>query len=116
MGQGADPLETLRCPKGCSPRFVQYLTWEGNSVRICNSYQVWLDVGVHETNYDIGLRCGDCGTQYGRKGIDDKTKQALDSLLERVSHELQDLVDQVDTELLGNELGGVALLMEDPEP
>jgi len=106
-------LEPLRCRRGCDPRFLQYLCWEGTDLRIVTeaSREFVLGVGM-QTTYHLGVRCGDCGLHIGARNVPEKSKQALDSLLITVSHDLQDLADQVDTDLLAELLGGSALLME----
>jgi hypothetical protein len=100
-----EDLEPLRCPKDCNPAFLQYLTWEGTQLRICaqhrqqNQYGTWHDV------VDIGLRCGDCGTQFHRKAAPYRSKVALDQVLADNQHVLSDFKDEIDDAWLRTQLG-----------
>lgn len=92
----AHPLDSIRCPRGCDPDFVQYLVWDGDGAcRVAESRQYWM-----HTVWDLGLRCGECGNQYGVKGVAETVKARLDALHESSNHAIQDLVDQVDLEIV----------------
>ncbi len=113
-------LELLRCPRGCDPQFIQYLEWEGTSLRICDSTRVWVsgDItkgrpGTYVNVYNMGLRCGDCGVWYGRKGVSHETKQALDNLLHSTQNAVRDFIDQLDTDWLRGLEHGTAQVMEE---
>jgi hypothetical protein len=106
-GSRGHPLESLRCPKGCNPDFIQYLEWkagnggEGSAgLRICDDRQMG-----RRTVFDLGLRCGECSTHYGKKGVSAKVKTDLDKILTNNNHAIQDLVDQVDLEIVEAYLG-----------
>jgi len=90
-----EDLELLRCPKGCDPEFLQYLIWEGTELRICAQHRMQSEHGAWYDVVDIGLRCGDCGTQFGRKNIPYAAKRELDQMLDRHRHDLDDFQDEI---------------------
>jgi hypothetical protein len=104
----SDPLESLRCPKGCSTRFINYLVYEDTDLRVADSRLVW-EVVV----WDIGLRCGDCGLRYGRMDVTQKVKDKLDELLEGVASALEDLLGAEDDRLLREAIDALPRMIEE---
>lgn len=102
-----DPIESLRCEKGCSTRFINYLIYEDTDLRVADSHTAW-----GGTLWDIGLRCGDCGLRYGRKDVPQKVKDALDKHLESVASMLEDLLGAEDDRLLREAIDSLPRMIE----
>lgn len=108
-----DPLEPLRCPRGCDTRFINYLIYEESELRVAESRREVK--GLRSvTVWDLGLRCGDCGTQYGLvKDVNETTKLCLDAMLEKVASSLEDLLGAEDDRLLREAIESLPLMIED---
>ncbi len=104
----SDPLESLRCPKGCSTRFINYLTYEDTDLRVAESRTAW-----GGTVWDLGFRCGDCGLRYGRMDVPQKVKDKLDELLEEVASALEDLLGAEDDRLLREAIDSLPRMIEE---
>lgn len=107
-GMASDPLASLRCPKGCSTRFINYLIYEGTDLRVVECHASWGSVAT----YDIGLRCGDCGWRYGKKDIPEKVKNQLDKHLEGVASVLEEFLGQEDDRLLREAIDALPRMIE----
>lgn len=80
-----DPL--LGCDNHCSPEFVEYLVWD-DGTRIATSKAT-----KDGLNWELGLRCQDCGVRFMRHGVSVVSKQQLDRHLLTAKRELQELDD-----------------------
>jgi len=97
-----------RCPGGCDPAFLQYVTWKGSSLRILKEKY---NNGKGRT-YDGVLRCQDCGEEIIVVDLPVAAKQELDQVVEVAVEQMKGMAEQYDQEALERELAFTSYLQE----
>jgi hypothetical protein len=84
------------CPRGCDPRFLQYVTWRGSDLRIVKEKY---NNGKGRT-YDLVLRCADCCEELIVVDLPVEAKKKLDHITEVAVDQMRGLAEQYDQEYL----------------
>ena len=102
-----DPFGPIRCPRGCDPVWLQYLSWTSDDeLELAatdptrplpqNRMATAKYEGGVGTVWKLGLRCADCGQRWGRSEVPDDVKEALDRLLTEHHYTLKAFAEELE--------------------